>query len=40
MAGLVQRRARAVAPRRVVRDGWDAELVAEALLRLRGPTLW
>jgi hypothetical protein len=35
MAGLAQRRARAVALRRAVRDGWDAEAVAQALLTLR-----
>ena len=40
MVGLAQRRARAVALRRAVRDGWDAEAVAEALLTLREPTLW
>ena len=32
--------ARAVALRRAVRDGWDAEAVAQALLTLREPTLW
>jgi hypothetical protein len=40
VAGLAQRRARAVALRDGVRDGWDAEAVAEALLTLREPTLW
>jgi hypothetical protein len=40
MAGLAQRRARAVALWRAVPDGWDAEAVAQALLTLRGPTLW
>ena len=39
-AGLAQRRARAVALRRAVRDGWDAEAVAAALLTLREPMLW
>lgn len=38
--GLAQRRARAVALRDAVRDGWDAEAVAQALLTLREPTLW
>jgi len=40
IAGLAQRRARAVALRDAVRDGWDAEAVAQALLTLREPTLW
>ena len=40
MAGLAQRRARAVALRDAVRDGWDADAVAQALLTLREPTLW
>jgi hypothetical protein len=40
IAGLAQRRARAVALRDAVRDGWDAEAVARALLTLREPTLW
>jgi hypothetical protein len=39
-AGLAERRARAVALRRAVRDGWDIDAVAEALLTLREPTLW
>jgi len=38
--GLAQRRARAVALRDAVRDGWDADAVAQALLTLREPTLW
>jgi hypothetical protein len=38
--GLAQRRARAVALRDAVRDGWDAYAVAQALLTLREPTLW
>jgi hypothetical protein len=38
IAGLAQRRARA-ALRAAVRDGWDADGVAEALLTLREPTL-
>jgi hypothetical protein len=37
-AGLAQRRARAVALREAVRDGWDAE--AAALLASGEPTLW
>ena len=40
IAGLAQRRARAVALRDAVRDGWDADAVAQALLTLREPTLW
>ena len=40
IAGLAQRRARAAALRAAVRDGWDADGVAEALLTLREPTLW
>lgn len=39
-AGLAQRRARAVALREAVRDGWDGEAVERALLALREPTLW
>jgi hypothetical protein len=40
IAGLAQRRERAVALREAVRDGWDADAVAHALLTLREPTLW
>jgi hypothetical protein len=40
IAGLAQRRARAAALRAAVRDGWDADAVAQALLTLREPTLW
>ena len=40
IAGLAQQRARAAALRAAVRDGWDADAVAEALLTLREPTLW
>ncbi len=38
IAGLAQRRARAVALRDAVRDGWDADAVAQ--VTLREPTLW
>ena len=37
--GLRQRRARSVAQREAVRDGWDGERVAAALLG-GDPTLW
>ena len=40
IVGLAQRRARAVALRDAVRDGWDADAVAQALLTLREPSLW
>jgi hypothetical protein len=40
IAGLSQRRERAVALRDAVRNGWDAAAVAQALLTLREPTLW
>ena len=40
IAGLAQRLPRAAAQRAAVRDGWDADAVAGALLTLREPTLW
>ena len=40
VAGLAQRRARAVALRDAVRGGWDPAAVADALVALREPTLW
>lgn len=39
-AGVVQRIERALALREAVRDGWDAEAVAAALLGTNEPTLW
>jgi hypothetical protein len=39
-AGVKARRARAVALRDAVRDGWDPEAVAAALLGSGEPTLW
>lgn len=38
--GVRARRARAVALRHAVRNGWDAEAVAAALLGSAEPTLW
>lgn len=38
--GVAERRARAVALRDAVRDGWDADAVAAALLGSPEPTLW
>jgi hypothetical protein len=38
--GVRARRARAIALREAVRDGWDAEAVAAALLGSPEPTLW
>jgi len=38
--GVKARRARAVALRDAVRDGWDADAVAAALLGSKEPTLW
>ena len=38
--GVKARRARAIALREAVRDGWDAEAVAAALLGSPEPTLW
>jgi hypothetical protein len=39
-AGVEGRRARGVALRAAVRNGWDAEAVAQALLGGSDPTLW
>lgn len=39
-AGVRARHARAVALREAVRDGWDAQAVAAALLAATEPTLW
>jgi hypothetical protein len=39
-SGVRARRARAVALREAVRDGWDGEAVAAALLGSPEPTLW
>lgn len=39
-AGVRARHARAVALREAVRNGWNAEAVAEALLGATEPTLW
>ena len=38
--GVRARRARAVALREAVRDGWDGDAVAAALLGSQEPTLW
>jgi hypothetical protein len=38
--GVKARRARAIALREAVRDGWDAEAVEAALLGSQEPTLW
>ena len=38
--GVKARRARAVALREAVRNGWDAEAVEAALLGSHAPTLW
>jgi hypothetical protein len=38
--GVRARRARAVALREAVRDGWDADAVGAALLGSQEPTLW
>ena len=38
--GIKARRARAVALRDAVRNGWDSEAVAAALLGSAEPTLW
>ena len=38
--GVKASRARAIALREAVRDGWDAEAVAAALLGSPEPTLW
>jgi hypothetical protein len=38
--GIKARRARAIALREAVRDGWDADAVAAALLGSQDPTLW
>jgi hypothetical protein len=39
-AGVAARRSRAVALRAAVRDGWDADAVAAALLGSTEPRLW
>lgn len=38
--GVRTRRARAVAPREAVRDGWDADAAGAALLGSQEPRLW